>query len=136
MKKSIFWKKVDFLEPLDQKNGFPTQFAIKITVFWGEKNFKIVLKIIVQFLPFWWLFKNVLFCQPYEIVHILKKQNFLELLDQKNGFLTPFTIKITVYWPKIFFQNFWKNWSKLWLFSSIFHHHPTRNWKQGGGGYE
>ena len=46
--------------------------------------FKIVLKIIVQFLPFWWLFKNVSFCQPYEKVHILKKRNFLQPWDQKK----------------------------------------------------
>ena len=51
----------------------------------AEKFFsKIVLKIIVQFLPFWWLFKNVSFCQPYEKVHILKKRNFLQPWDQKK----------------------------------------------------
>ena len=34
-----------FLEPSDQKNGFPTQFTTKITLYWPKKFFKIFEKI-------------------------------------------------------------------------------------------
>ena len=86
-------------------------------MFLGEKNFKIVLKIIVQFLLFWWLFKNVSFCQPYENVHILKKQNFLEPSDQKKWI--PHSIyhkNHYVLGKKIFFKIFEKNGQNYALF--------------------
>ena len=62
----------------------PLNLQWKSLCFDGNFFFKIALKIIVQFLPFWWLFKNVSFCQPYEKVHFLKKRIFLEPWDQKK----------------------------------------------------
>ena len=98
----------------------------------GGKNFKIVLKIIVQFLLFRWLFKNVSFCQPYEKVHIMKKMKFfLEPSDQKNGFPTQFTTKITVYWPKFFFKIFEKI-GRNYDFFIHFPPPPNKELKTGG----
>ena len=84
-KKDKILKKIDFSEPWDQKKWIPHSICNKNHCVLAENFFsKIVLKIIVQFLPFWWLFKNVSFCQPYEKVHILKKRNFLQPWDQKK----------------------------------------------------
>ena len=78
-------KKGNFSESWDQKKWIPHSICNKNHCVLAENFFsKIVLKIIVQFLPFWWLFKNVSFCQPYEKVHILKKRNFLQPWDQKK----------------------------------------------------
>ena len=98
----------------------------------GGKNFKIVLKIIVQFLLFRWLFKNVSFCQPYEKVHIMKKNE----------------IFFRTIWPKkwiphsIYYQNhrvmariFFKIFEKIGRNYDFFIHFPpppNKELKTGG----
>ena len=57
--------------------------------------------------------KNISFRYLSEKVKILKKRFFLEPWDQKNGFPTQFTIKITLFRAKNFFIKFFKKLSKF-----------------------
>ena len=110
-------KKVDFSEPWDQKKWIPHSICNKNHYVLGGKKFKIVLKIIVRFLPFWWLFENVSFCHPYEKDCILKKRNFLQPSDQKKWI--PHSIyhqNHYVLGKKNFFKIFEKNGQNYALF--------------------
>ena len=124
MKKSKCWKKEIFQNHGTKKNGFPTQFTIKITVFWAKNFFQNCFKNHCWIFVILVVVQKWLILPAYEKVQILKKRNFLEPWDQKKWI--PHSIFHQNHWVlgKKFFSKFKKKIGQNYdFFGQITHHH-------------
>ena len=133
MKKVQILKERFVVEPWDHKKWIPCSI-------YNQNHFISAKKIFFQSFQHHCFLQNVLFWQLHEKVLILKEQFFFaDPWDQKNGFLTQFTIKIIIFWVKYFFQIFFfKNSENLWVFGKkksqkerLFAVKKSKFWKNG-----
>ena len=118
MKKSKFWKKNNFQNHGTKKNGFPSQFAIKITMFWGKKIqncFKNHCSIFALLVVVW---ECLILPSLWKRLYSEKTKFSTTIRPKKMDSPLNLLSKSLCFGQKIFFQNFWKNWSKLCLFWS------------------
>ena len=112
--KSPYSEKTKFSTTIGQKKMDSPLILPSKSLYFGQKIF---------FQNFWknwpklWLFWLNKPPPSYEKVQILKKTKFFRTMGPKK-MNSPLNLpsKSLCFGQKIFFQNFWKNWPKLWLF--------------------